>query len=68
MSATLIATLATAIPAILVALAAFINSLRAKGSATVAQSVAVHALGSINDHIVKEHNAFPIQPPTETGP
>jgi len=68
MNGATIAALATAIPSIIAALTAMIVALRAKGSATVAQSVATHALGTINDHIIKVHDAFPIQPATETKP
>lgn len=62
-----IAALATAIVSIIGALTALIQALRAKSSASIANGVAAHANNTINSHITREHNAFPIQPPTETG-
>jgi hypothetical protein len=58
--------LVTGLPAVIAAITALVNSLRAKNTATIAQGVATHANQSINDHVVKVHDAFPIQPPKET--
>ena len=67
MNAATIAALATAIPAILAALAGFITAIRAKNTATIAQGTAIHANNTINAHLTREHDEFPIQPPVETN-
>lgn len=67
MDAAQITALAAGIPTIITAVSGLIVALRAKNSATVAQGTANHANTAINAHIVKEHDAFPIQPPTETS-
>lgn len=66
MNAAEITALATGIPAILAAITGLVTALRAKNTATAAAGVAVHANNAINAHVVKQHDAFPIQPPTET--
>lgn len=66
MNAATIAALATAIPAILAAVTGFIVAIRAKNTATIAQGTAIHANNAVNTHIVQQHNAFPIQPQSET--
>jgi hypothetical protein len=66
MNTDLIVTLATAIPAILGALTAMIWAVRGKQVANVALKSAVHANNAVITHVVETHNAFPIQPPTET--
>lgn len=67
MNAATIAALATAIPAILAAIAGFITAIHAKSAATIAQGTAVQANNTINAHLTSEHNAFPIQPPIDTN-
>jgi hypothetical protein len=66
MNAAEITALATGIPAIIAAIAGLVTALRAKTSAQIANGIASHANNAINTHIVKQHDAFPIQPPTET--
>ena len=67
MSAIVIA-LITGIPAILAAITALVTALRAKSTATIANGVAAHASRALNDHVVKQHDAFPIQPPASQNP
>ena len=66
MSADVITGIIAAIVPLIAAITGLIIAVRAKSTATVAQGVATHALGSISAHVIKDHNAFPIQPPTET--
>lgn len=66
MTADQISALAAGIPTIVIAITGLITAIRAKGAATVATGVASHANNAINAHVTNEHNAFPIQPPTET--
>lgn len=61
-----ITALATGIPAILAALTALVWAVRGKAASAAALSAASHAVNAITTHVVQTHNAFPIQPPTET--
>lgn len=66
MTADQIAALAAGIPTIITAITGLIVALRARNKAAVATGVAVHANNALIAHVVQEHNAFPIQPPTES--
>jgi hypothetical protein len=67
MNAAEITALATGIPSILTAITAVIWAIRGKQAAIVAQGIAAHANNTMNAHLTTMHNAFPIQPPTETN-
>lgn len=67
MTADQIAALAAGIPTIITAITGLVIALRARRGAAIATGVAAHANQAINSHVVVEHGAFPIQPPTETG-
>ena len=68
MSTAEITALATGIPAIIAAITGLVAALRAKGTATQSAALAMHTNTALNDHIIKQHDTFPIQPPTETKP
>lgn len=68
MNASIIAALATAIPAILAAITSLIVAIRAKNTATIAGGIATHANDSINSHVIHDHDMFPIQPPETQEP
>jgi len=66
MNAADIAALAAGIPTIIGAITALVVALKARNSAAIAAGTARRANDNINSHIVKVHNQFPIQPPTDT--
>lgn len=66
MNAATIAALATSIPAILAAITGFIVAIRAKNTATIAQGTAINTSNALGAHLTTEHNAYPIQPQSET--
>lgn len=68
MNAAEITALATGIPAIVGAITALVWAIRGKATATQAQALAIHTNTALADHVIKQHNAFPIQPPSSQEP
>lgn len=66
MNAAEITALATGVPAIIAAITGLVTAMRARNAAAIATGVSAHANAAITAHVINTHNAFPIQPPTET--
>jgi hypothetical protein len=66
MTADQIAALAAGIPTIITAITGLVIAVKARRTANASTFTSAMTDHALTDHIVKHHNAFPIQSPTET--